>query len=98
MKVAEITEGATQIWGRSGTKTVRKYRCTSGPRKNRIVSKPSTCTAPKNVKKSLAFKKTRASRKNTMAYRAKITKKYNPASARLPRFNKPRRTSKRRRI
>jgi hypothetical protein len=27
-----------QIWGRRGTQTVRKYRCTSGMRKGRIVA------------------------------------------------------------
>jgi hypothetical protein len=45
-----IEEGVTTIFGKSGNKTVRKYRCTSGTRKGRIVAKPATCNAPKNMK------------------------------------------------
>ena len=33
----DLEEG--QTWARSGKKVVRKYRCSSGPRKNRIVAK-----------------------------------------------------------
>ena len=40
MKIAELTEGVVQIWGRNKGKLVRKYRCTSGQRKGRIVAKP----------------------------------------------------------
>ena len=43
MKVSEITdgiltEGIQQIWGRQKGKVVRKFRCTSGSRKGRIVA------------------------------------------------------------
>ena len=47
-----IEEGVTTIFGKTGNKTVRKYRCTSGTRKGRIVAKPATCNAPKNMKAS----------------------------------------------
>ena len=48
MIVSEIiTEGALQIAGRRGGKIVRKYRCTTGSRKGRIVAKPETCNKPK---------------------------------------------------
>ena len=39
----DLEEG--QTWARSGKKVVRKYRCSSGPRKNRIVAKMSQCFA-----------------------------------------------------
>ena len=35
-----------QVWARSGKKVVRKYRCTTGRRKGRVVSKMSQCYAP----------------------------------------------------
>ena len=47
MFLREIIEGATPIFGKTGGKVVRKFRCTSGSRKGRIVAKPGTCTAPK---------------------------------------------------
>ena len=37
-----ITEAATTTFGRSKGKVTRKYRCTSGTRKGRIVAKAST--------------------------------------------------------
>lgn len=102
MKISEVIfERVTQIWSRSGNKTVRKYRCTSGSRKGRIVAKPSTCTAPKNFSKAQTLKKTKARRGGIMKTFAKRTKQYNPASKRLSRLNRrpaKRTTSKRKRI
>ena len=44
MQIKEIiSEGVVQIWSRTGGKMVRKYRCTSGPRKGRIVASPGEC-------------------------------------------------------
>ena len=42
MKISEIVaESVVQIWSRTKAgKMVRKYRCTAGPRKGRIVSSP----------------------------------------------------------
>lgn len=79
-----------QIWGRKGTKLVRKYRCTSGPRKGRIVAKMSQCFAAPNVKKKIAMKKTRARLGGKMARKARKTKRMNPASKLLKRLNKRR--------
>ncbi len=52
-----ITEAATTTYGRSKGKVVRKFRCTSGSRKGRIVAKAATCNAPINVKAKLTIKK-----------------------------------------
>jgi hypothetical protein len=87
----EVAEGATPIFGKTGNKVVRKFRCTSGSRKGRIVAKPGTCTAPKNVK---AMKKTRRSKGKTLSIKANRTKRTNSASVKLGRLN----TGSRRRL
>ena len=48
-----LVEAATTIYGRSKGKVTRKYRCTSGTRKGRIVAKAATCNAPTNIKSKL---------------------------------------------
>lgn len=93
-----VVERVTQIWARSGNKTVRKYRCTSGSRKGRIVAKPSTCTAPKNFSKAQTLKRTKARRGGMIKTFSKRTKKYNPASKRLRTMNRRRSTSRRKKI
>lgn len=100
-----LEEGYVQIAGRSGNKIVRKYRCTSGSRRGRIVSKPSTCSAPKNVRSSINIKKARRRKGSQMAIKSARTKRATKSSQRLGRLNvhsrsrlKPRRrkSSKRR--
>ena len=87
MFLREILEGAVQIFGRSGNKTVRKYRCTSGSRKGRIVAKPSTCSKPVNVKQITQMKRTRAKKTSPISIRARQTKRSNPVSQRLKKIN-----------
>ena len=77
-----------QTWARSGKKVVRKYRCTSGSRKNRIVSTIAQCFAAPNVKKRMALKKTKARLGARMARKARKTKRINPASRRVQALNK----------
>jgi len=102
MLIQEITEGVTTVFGRKGNRTVRKYRCTSGSRKGRIVAKPSTCTAPRNAKRSQKMKFTRSKNKSKMSVSANRSKRSNPASLRLKTMNtgmrriKPKRKSGRR--
>ncbi len=88
----DINEGVTTIFGKKGNKTVRKYRCTSGTRKGRIVAKAATCNAPKNMKASNTLKKTRRSKGSVINTKASRTKRTNPASQRLKRMNTGRRT------
>jgi len=95
MRVAEITEGYVQIWGRKGATTVRKYRCTSGSRRGRIVAKPSTCTAPVNTASRRTLKLNKAKSGGKMKVKTRITKKANAASRKLSRLNTGRRTLKR---
>ena len=79
-----------QTWARSGKKVVRKYRCSSGPRKNRIVAKMAQCFAAPDVKKRMQFKKVKARLGARMARKAKKTKRINPASKRVQSLNRKR--------
>jgi len=90
----QLDEGVTTIFGKKGNKTVRKYRCTSGTRKGRIVAKPSTCTAPANVKASVTMKKTRRAKGKTISVKSTRTKRTNPASQKLRNLNVGRRRIK----
>lgn len=87
MFVREVYEGVVGIMGRSGNKNVRKYRCTTGSRKGRIVAKPSTCTAPKNVKASRTLTKTKRAKGSAIKVKTSRTKRANPASKRLSSLN-----------
>lgn len=80
-----------QTWARSGKKVVRKYRCSSGPRKNRVVAKMSQCFAAPDIKKRQTLKKTKARLGGRMIRKAKKTKRINPASKRIQSLNKRRR-------
>ena len=91
MLVTEIVSSdlsEKQIWGRTGKKVVRKYRCASGKRKGRIVSKIAQCFAAPNIKAKLSMKRTRARLGARMARKARRTKRTNPASIALSRLNK----------
>jgi len=77
-----------QIWARKGKTVVRKYRCTTGQRQNRIVAKPQQCFAPIDIKKRANLKKTRARLAGRMARKARKTKRTNPASLMLKNLNK----------
>lgn len=100
MLLRNLFEAATQIFGKSGGKIVRKYRCTSGSRKGRVVAKASTCTAPKNVKAANKLKATRKRKGSTLNIKAGQTKRTSATSRSVLRRNKtikpPKRTKIRR--
>jgi hypothetical protein len=79
-----------QVWARTGKKVVRKYRCTGGKRKGRVVAKMSQCFAAPDIKKRVKFKQTRARLGARMARKAKRTKRINPASRRVQAMNRRR--------
>ena len=79
-----------QTWARSGKKVVRKFRCSSGPRKNRVVAKMSQCFAAPDIKKRQQFKKTKARLGARMVRKARKTKRINPASKRVQALNRKR--------
>jgi|TARA_X000001036_G_C20260690_1_gene636085 hypothetical protein len=92
MRVVEVEEvmEAKMVWAKRGSKIVRKVRCTSGPRKGRMVSSASQCSKPINLKKRMTLKKTRARMGKRMARRAARTKRRNPVSKRVARLNRRR--------
>lgn len=94
MFLRELTEGVVSIYGRTGDKTVRKYRCTSGSRKGRIVAKASTCTAPRNVKASRTLKQTKRRKQASMTVKSNRTKRSNPKSLKLKLHNVGRRSGR----
>ena len=99
-----IIEGAVTTFGRSKGKVTRKYRCTSGSRKGRIVAKATTCNAPVNIKSKLTMKKTRARKSPLIGIKTKFQKRMGAQSKRIARLNKTRMkptrrsTAKRKRI
>lgn len=90
MRIVEV-EGvmeAKMVWAKRGKKIVRKVRCTSGPRKGRMVSNAGQCSKPINLKKRMTLKKTRARMGKRMARRAARTKRRSPISKRVARLNR----------
>jgi len=79
---------AKMAWSRRGNKVVRKYRCTSGVRKGRIVSNAAQCGKPIDMKKRMSLKRTKAKFGSRMARKSKKTKRVNPASKRLKTMNR----------
>lgn len=79
---------AKMVWAKKGSKLTRKYRCSVGKRKGRVVSDPGQCNAPIDLKKRFTLKRTKAMKGARMARKARKTKKFNPASRMLRRLNK----------
>ena len=90
MLVREITESLSekQIWARSGKKVVRKFRCTTGRRKGRIVKQMAQCFVLPISKHLIALKEPRARIGGRMMRKARRTKRTNPASRRVQALNK----------
>ena len=78
----------SQVWARSGKNVVRKYRCTGGQRKGRVVSNFSQCFAPVDIKKRQSLKITKARLGKRMTRKAQRTKRVNPASKRVAALNR----------
>ena len=79
---------AQLVWARKGNKVSKKYRCSVGQRAGRLVSNPSQCSAPIDIKKRLTLRKTKARMGARMERKAQRTKKFNPASKAVQRLNK----------
>jgi len=102
MRICEIIEGFTTTWGRNKGGIVRRYRCTDGPKKGRVVAKPQTCTSRTSARKSNTLKRTRALKGRGQQVR-KSWRQKRPNSIRLQRLNRVRhrpriRSTTRRRI
>ena len=92
MRLNELTEDtiieARMVWRKMGKTVKRAVRCTSGRRKGRVVSNPSQCHKPIDIKKRMTLKKTKARMGARMMRKAKRTKRMNPASRRVRSLNR----------
>ncbi len=70
-----LTEAAKRAYARRGGKVVRKYRCSSGPKKGKIVSDPKTCMTRKDPKKKRIGKKVAREKKGVRIRKTKISKR-----------------------
>ena len=79
-----ITEGVSQIFRRKkGGAPTKGFRCTSGPRKGRIVAKPSTCFAKTDPQKSAKIRKKRGIKARIAGVKLGRTKRSGAGSKRL---------------
>ena len=92
MQICEVTEPLIEtkiVWAKKGkNKITRKYRCTFGKRKGRLVANPAQCSKPIDLKKRFVLKRTKAQKGARMARKARFTKRFNPASKAVQRMNK----------
>ena len=78
-----IAEGVSQIFRRkAGGKPTKGFRCSSGPRKGRIVAKPSTCFAKTDPQKSAKIRKKRMAKAKIAGKKMAITKRSGGGSVR----------------
>jgi hypothetical protein len=93
MRIEEFTDDnlveGRMVWRRMGNTVKRAVRCTSGRRKGRVVSNAAQCSKPIDMKKRLTLKRTKAGMGRRLAFKARRTKRTNPASKRLKTLNKP---------
>jgi SLT domain-containing protein len=79
-----ITEGVSRALRRVKGKGIQQgFRCTSGPRKGRIVAKPSTCFMKRDTVKGTKIAKKRQLKARTAGIKMGVTKRARPGSARL---------------
>lgn len=88
MIILEIVEGFKTVWSRGPKGITRKYRCTDGPKKGRVVAKPSTCTTGLNLRKSSKMKTTRRSKGLKQAIKRSLRFQH-PTTIRLKNLNTP---------
>ena len=79
-----IAEGVSQIFRRKkGGAPTKGFRCTSGPRKGRIVAKPSTCFAKTDPQRSAKIRKKRQIKAKIAGKKLGIRKRSGAGSRRL---------------
>ena len=87
-KPTQLIAETKLVWARRGQKVIRKYRCTFGRRKGRVVANMGQCSAPLDIKKRFTLKRTKAKMGKRMNRKIQRTKRVNPASRRVQRLNK----------
>ena len=87
-KPTQLIAETKLVWARRGQKVIRKYRCTFGRRKGRVVANMGQCSAPLDIKKRFTLRRTKARMGSRIQRKIQRTKKINPASKRVARLNK----------
>lgn len=82
-----ITEGFVRQLKRLGSSVKRQYRCTSGPKKGRIVADPKQCAKRKDPKRRRIGKKSARLKKASRIMKTKLSKKKS-LSRKITRINK----------
>jgi len=81
-----IMEGVSQILRRVKGKGLKPgFRCTSGPRKGRIVAKPSTCFMKRDTAKGAKISRKRQIKARQTGKKMSLTKRSGAGSRRLQR-------------
>ncbi len=70
-----LSEAAVRQWKRQGQKMVKKYRCLSGAKKNRLVTKPGDCATRKDPRKVRLGRKIMRTKKGVIARKSKVSKR-----------------------
>lgn len=76
------------IFAKSGNSIKRKFRCTTGKKRGKIVGSPSACFSPVDLKKKFRMKQLQRTKGHLMHRKAKITKRANPTSKKIAAMNK----------
>jgi len=79
---------AQLVWARKGNNVSRKFRCMVGHRAGRLVSNPTQCSKPVDIKKQIVLRKTKAIQGSKLQRKALKTKRFNPASIAVKKLNK----------
>lgn len=79
---------AKLVYAKSNGKLVKKWRCTSGKRKGRLVAEPGNCYKPIDIKKKVRMKRLRRQKDAAMTRKAQIAKRIDPVSKQIRRLNK----------
>jgi hypothetical protein len=83
-----INEAVGRVLGRGAKGTLqRKFRCTSGPRKGRVVADPATCTKPIDMAKRIKARQTRQRKAGVASFKRARTLRTSPASKIIKRTN-----------
>jgi len=70
-----LDEAAVRQWKKTSKGRVMKYRCMSGPKKGRLVSKPGGCATRKDPKRKRIGKRVMRTKKNIIQRKSAISKR-----------------------
>lgn len=70
-----LSERAVRQWKKQDEKMIKKFRCLTGPKKNRLVSNPIDCSTRKDPKKVIIGRKVMRTKKDIIARKSQVTKR-----------------------